>query len=183
MTWEESTYLQKLRGEALALSGDRHEALEVLRAAAGRAEQTRERGLLWRIRAALSHLYRQEGERATSQNERAAASAVIEELAATLDDMAQREAFVTRAEATLPPVASPTQRQAAKIEFGGLTEREREVAASIALGKSNAEIAAELVISERTVETHVSNILAKLGFGARSQVAAWAVRMGLQSQV
>lgn len=69
--------------------------------------------------------------------------------------------------------------RAAKWEFGGLTRREREVATLIAEGKSNREIANELVISERTVEEHVSNILFKLGFQSRAQISAWTVEKGL----
>jgi non-specific serine/threonine protein kinase len=75
-----------------------------------------------------------------------------------------------------------TPRQAAKQAFGGLTERERQVAALIAQGASNHEIAEALVVSERTVESHVTNILSKLGFTARTQIAAWAVEKGLVRQ-
>ena len=70
-------------------------------------------------------------------------------------------------------------RQAAKEKFGGLTAREREVAALIAQGKSNREIAEMLVLSERTIEGHVGNILNKLDFSARSQIAVWSVQKGL----
>jgi DNA-binding CsgD family transcriptional regulator/tetratricopeptide (TPR) repeat protein len=56
---------------------------------------------------------------------------------------------------------------------GGLTRRERDVAGLIAAGRSNREIASELVISEGTVEVHVKHILSKLGFRSRSQVAVW----------
>jgi predicted ATPase/DNA-binding CsgD family transcriptional regulator len=55
-----------------------------------------------------------------------------------------------------------------------LTRRESEVAAMVARGRTNKEIAAELVIAQRTAETHVENILAKLGFTSRAQIAAWA---------
>ncbi len=55
----------------------------------------------------------------------------------------------------------------------GLTRRELEVAALIASGMTNRQIAERLVISRRTAEGHVERILAKLGFAARSQVAAW----------
>ncbi len=55
------------------------------------------------------------------------------------------------------------------------------MAGYIAQGRTNREIAAALVLSERTVDTHVTNILNKLGFDSRSQVAAWAVRVGLDS--
>ena len=56
-------------------------------------------------------------------------------------------------------------------KFGGLTRRERDVARCLSQGKSNREIAEELVLSERTVEHHVGNILKKLGFESRSQIA------------
>lgn len=60
-----------------------------------------------------------------------------------------------------------------------LTVREREILVLVAQGKANKEIAGELVISERTARTHVSNILAKLGLSSRTQAALWAVREGL----
>jgi len=60
-----------------------------------------------------------------------------------------------------------------------LTERETEVLRQLAQGKSNKEIAAALVIAEKTVRTHVSNILAKLGVASRTQAALHAVRSGL----
>ena len=55
-----------------------------------------------------------------------------------------------------------------------LTSRELEVARLVAGGRSNKEIAARLVISQRTAEGHVERILVKLGFTSRAQVAAWA---------
>jgi predicted ATPase/DNA-binding CsgD family transcriptional regulator len=60
-----------------------------------------------------------------------------------------------------------------------LTSREREVVALVAKGLSNLQIAGQLVISERTVESHVSNILGKLDFGSRARLAAWAVEYRL----
>lgn len=60
-----------------------------------------------------------------------------------------------------------------------LTEREREVLAEIARGRSNREIARALVLSEKTVKTHVSAILAKLGLADRTQAALFAVKSGL----
>ena len=61
----------------------------------------------------------------------------------------------------------------------GLTRREREVAALIGQGKTNGEIATELVLSKRTVETHVSKILSKLGLTSRGQIMRWAIDHGL----
>lgn len=60
-----------------------------------------------------------------------------------------------------------------------LTEREREVLTLIADGRSNREIARALVLSEKTVKTHVSNILMKLDLADRTQAALWAVRHGI----
>ncbi|MFJ6567377.1 response regulator [Streptomyces sp. NPDC091292] len=60
-----------------------------------------------------------------------------------------------------------------------LTERERQVLALIADGRSNREIARALVLSEKTVKTHVSNILMKLDLADRTQAALWAVRHGV----
>jgi len=57
-----------------------------------------------------------------------------------------------------------------------LTPRERQVARLIAEGLSNHQIASRLVTSQRTAESHVQNILRKLGFGSRAQVAAWVAR-------
>jgi DNA-binding CsgD family transcriptional regulator/tetratricopeptide (TPR) repeat protein len=60
-----------------------------------------------------------------------------------------------------------------------LSRREREVAALVARGLANRAIAEQLIIGERTVETHVSHILAKLGFTSRAQIVAWASQRNL----
>ena len=60
-----------------------------------------------------------------------------------------------------------------------LTTRELDVLRLLGAGKSNRQIADELVISERTARTHVSNILAKLDLTSRTQAALWAVSQGL----
>ena len=69
------------------------------------------------------------------------------------------------------PTAAPARRE--RGAPGGLTRREREIAELLAEGLSNKEIAARLVISQRTAETHVDHILSKLGITSRAQVASW----------
>lgn len=68
---------------------------------------------------------------------------------------------------------------AADSPIESLTPRELEVLRLIALGKSNKEIAGEVHITEKTVKTHVSNLLAKLGLHARTQAAIYAIKHGL----
>jgi two-component system, NarL family, response regulator LiaR len=60
-----------------------------------------------------------------------------------------------------------------------LTRRETEVLRQLAMGKSNMEIAEALVIADKTVRTHVSNVLGKLGVSSRTQAALYALRSGL----
>ncbi len=71
--------------------------------------------------------------------------------------------------ATLPPTEEP------------LTERELEILKLVARGLSNDDIAERLVVSERTVRTHVSNILGKLHLANRTQAAIFALRQGIAS--
>lgn len=77
------------------------------------------------------------------------------------------------AEPSEEPVVRPSTETAR--DDGPLSPREREVAALVARGFTNRQIATELVISERTADAHVAKILSKLGFGSRAQVAAWVV--------
>jgi NarL family two-component system response regulator LiaR len=81
-----------------------------------------------------------------------------------------------------PPVAARLLREVpGPQQPEPLTERETEVLRQLAQGKSNKEIAATLVIAEKTARTHVSSILAKLGVSSRTQAALHAVRTGLVS--
>ena len=77
-----------------------------------------------------------------------------------------------------PAIASRILRQANQPEEM-LTEREREVLGLLAQGKSNKEIAAALVITERTVKFHVSSLMSKLGANNRTEVVTMAVQRGL----
>jgi DNA-binding NarL/FixJ family response regulator len=72
-----------------------------------------------------------------------------------------------------------TSRMVAGTGLAALTEQERNVLALVAQGLSNREIGTRLHISERTVRSHMSGVLAKLGFTSRTQAALYAVREGL----
>ena len=75
---------------------------------------------------------------------------------------------------------SKETRQSEKGKYGGLSPREREVAILIADGKTNREIAEEMSVTPKTVETYVTRILNKLGFDSRVQIATWAIEKGLK---
>jgi non-specific serine/threonine protein kinase len=84
-------------------------------------------------------------------------------------------AAMSRAEAVAFALGeSPRPGPAARQDQPRLTRREQDVAALVAQGLSNSQIAASLVISVRTVETHVQHIMDKLGCGTRAQIAAWS---------
>lgn len=173
--------LLKLQGEALAELARLDEAAAAFAAAVQGAEQRGDRPRLWRIRQSLAGLYERRDNLEAAQAARAAAQQTVQALAATIDDPALREQFVAATGAAPPEERASRSRRPTAAGAGGLTAREREIAALVAQGHSNRVIADTLVIGERTVETHISNILFKLGVGARTQIAAWAVAQGLTS--
>ena len=136
--------------------------------------------LLWQIHAQLGWLHKEQKNSDKSEREFASARQVIHTLAENIPDETLRTDFVHSALESLPTEKKISKRQSEAETFGGLTPREREVARLVSQGKSNREIAEALVLSERTVENHVGNILTKLGFDSRAQIAVWAVETGLR---
>ncbi len=105
---------------------------------------------------------------------------------AEVDEIVGAVRAACRGELHLDPVVAKRLMRSMRAPTGRepaaeLTERELEILRLLAAGHSNKEIAAQLVISERTARTHVSNILGKLGLASRTQAALWAVREGLAS--
>ena len=133
----------------------------------------------WHINVSLGSLYQSQGRNKEAEQAFATARTIIEEIASTIEDESLRDNFMRQATRMLPHRRSPSPARAMKKAFGGLSMREREVAELIAHGKSNREIAEMLVLSERTIESHVSSILFKLNFTSRTQIAAWAIERGL----
>jgi DNA-binding NarL/FixJ family response regulator len=109
--------------------------------------------------------------REEAERELAAARVTFERLGAPLE-LAAADALAAR-HGLAPQPVKPAPRK------GDLTPREREVIALIAQGHSNRAIAEALVISEKTAQIHVGNILGKLGFSSRAQAAAYAFEQGL----
>jgi non-specific serine/threonine protein kinase len=153
----------------LAVRQQRHERAAWLLGAAGAAlERTREQ-LSWYAALREPH----------QQAEEACRDALGEDRYATR----YRAGFGYPLDQLMPLVVSdanelaPVQREPASAnESDPLTSREREIAALVAEGLSNREIAARLVISKRTVDAHVEHIYAKLSISSRVQLANWLKR-------
>ncbi|HEU0003153.1 MAG TPA: AAA family ATPase [Ktedonobacteraceae bacterium] len=176
---QSSLRVLKLRGEALAALQRPAEAEAALTAAQALAVALGVRPKQWQMCIALGSLYQAQERNAEAEQAFVTARTLIEELAATITDESLRDNFRQQAMTLLPSSRPLSHRQIAKQAYGGLTAREREIAALIAQGKFNREIADILVLSERTIETHVSNIMFKLGFTSRRQIASWAIERGL----
>ena len=176
-------HLRHLRAKTLLALNRAAEAEALLQAAQATAQSQGARPILWRICVALGKLYQGQGRSDEAEEVFSTARRIIEELATSVLDEAVRDNFLRCATAQIPPPPVLSPRRVARQSFGGLTEREREVAVLVAQGKSNRALADELVVSERTIAKHVENILSKLGFSSRAQIAAWAVEKGITKTI
>jgi DNA-binding NarL/FixJ family response regulator len=89
------------------------------------------------------------------------------------------EYALSREEEIDPPTTPAPEEPSAGQAPVALTHREEEVAAMVARGMSNRQIAQELYLSERTIENHIANIKRKLGRTSRTEIAAWATQQRL----
>lgn len=169
----------KLRGDTLAALRRFTEAETMYTAALEIASASGARPAHWRVCLALGKLYQAHDRKTEAEEMFTRARTVIEELATTIPQQSLQENFQARASALLPETRHLTQARGAKQAPGGLTEREREVAILIAQGNSNQVIADTLVVTKRTVETHIGNIMYKLNCTSRTQIAVWAIETGL----
>jgi DNA-binding CsgD family transcriptional regulator len=173
--------LWHVRGETLAALGQAANAETAFLAAEVGASRLGLAPIHWRIQASLGRVYQSQGRRQQAEAAFASARALVKALAAAVPEGDLHEAFVHSTTMLIPRPPTPTPRRATKQAYAGLTAREREIAAMIAQGQSNRDIAEALVLSEYTVARHVSNILAKLNVASRAQIAAWAVEKGLMT--
>jgi DNA-binding CsgD family transcriptional regulator len=156
-------------GDAAVLVGDRTAARAYYAQALEAAGKIRFRPELALTHLRLAELLLEEADDISRLEARAHLDTAIPELR----DMKMQPAL-ERALAfshKLDPASAQATQHIARSD--GLTSREREIAGLIAEGRSNHEIAEQLVITEGTVEVHVKHILSKLGLRSRTQVAAW----------
>jgi DNA-binding CsgD family transcriptional regulator len=153
------------QGTVLLAEGDARGALAVLRPAWVGWRDLEAPYEAARARVAVGVACRRLGDEDGAMLELRAATQVLRELGA-IGDLARTEQLLAPA-----PRAE-----------GGLSKRERQVLGLVATGMTNRAIAAELVISEKTVARHVANIFTKLGLSSRAAATAYAYEHGLAGQ-
>jgi len=170
-----------VRGQAYAGLRRHGEAQATLTEALAAAQAQGRRPLVWRAHAALVGVYEGLRRREAAQASELAARALVDDLARPIPGGELRERFRAQAHAAIPQQSKLTPRQALKQTFDGLTDRELDVARLVARGYTNRQIAETLVVSERTVSTHIGNIYGKLGFTTRAQLISWVLEKGVGS--
>lgn len=160
------------RGLALERLGRLQEALTELEAARLGAVALELPNRLWMLLVDLARVRARLGDGEAARAAAAEARGIIEQIATRIPDDDLRQQYRQKSAAMLAR-AGFESRPAPSGD--PLTRREREIARLVARGLSNRQIADELFISERTVETHVGNILAKLDLNSRTQIAAWVL--------
>lgn len=160
----------------LAAASDRRQAAERhLEAAAQQAAGIGARPWLACIHVELARLLRDETGAGADAQRAARSRALLAEALTTARELGmaaiavQASALLSRGAPAAPTLSTP----------GGLTPREVEVLRLLATGRTNSEIAAELVLSVNTVIRHIANIYGKLGLRSRSEATAYALRRGL----
>jgi DNA-binding CsgD family transcriptional regulator len=146
-------------GTARLLAGEADRALPLLREAQGRWRDLDVRGEAATVQLAVARALDAVGDADSAERERSLATEVLTGLG----------------------IVTSTGQSGGRRDTAGLTPREREVLALVATGDTNAGIASRLVLSERTVERHLSNVFRKLGVSSRTEAARFAFVNGLVS--
>jgi DNA-binding CsgD family transcriptional regulator len=174
-----ATSVDLLQARALRILGRLDEAAALLLSAHELATACQLASVTWRIQAELAAVLEAHGHGHQADAARTEALALVENLALKLPDRRLAETFIAGARSGIG-IDEPVRHRRSSSP-GGLTPREQEVAVLIARGHSNRAIAEHLVLSERTVEDHVSRILHRLGFTSRTQIASWATQQELRT--
>jgi DNA-binding CsgD family transcriptional regulator/tetratricopeptide (TPR) repeat protein len=164
--------LALIKAHALALLGDWTQAEKLLRETQATAQAHGSLPILLRAQIGLVTLLQDTNNEQDLAVEVETTHQLIDELVfnAPVNQLCDG---LLNTKTTLPKSPSVLRRRLRSPTQGALSAREREVAALVALGHSNREIAAEHFIGERTVEAHITNILHKLGFRSRVQIATY----------
>ncbi|TMD60930.1 MAG: response regulator transcription factor, partial [Chloroflexi bacterium] len=172
-------HLLALKGEALLALKRLEEAAHTLEDAKLGAQQRQTPPVLWRIHRSLGRVYQLLKCEDQAQQEIASAREIISVLAGTIDQTYLCEHFVQAALQSFPAQKPLLARRAASETFGGLTEREIEVLRAVAQGLTDIQVAEQLVISHRTVHSHLNSIYSKLGITSRSAATRYAIEHDL----
>ncbi|HYA99627.1 MAG TPA: AAA family ATPase [Ktedonobacteraceae bacterium] len=172
-------HLLALKGEALTALKRLNDAAKALEDAKLGAELRQAPSILWRIHRSLGQVYHLLKREDEAQQEWRSAREIIAKLADTIDDAALREHFLQAALRTLPSEKSLSSRQTLPEKYDGLTEREIEVLRAVAQGLTDTQVAERLVISPRTVHSHLNSIYSKLGISSRSAATRYAIEHDL----
>ncbi len=155
------------------------EAVQALEEAKRGAEMRHDQSILWRVQRSLGQVYHVLKREDQAQHECASAREIIDVLARTIDQTYLREHFVQAALQSHPSAKPLPTRRAAAEKFDGLTEREIEVLRSVAHGLTDVQVAEQLMISPRTVHSHLNSIYSKLGITSRSAATRYAIEHSL----
>jgi DNA-binding NarL/FixJ family response regulator len=160
-----------------ALSADRHAALDGRLAAA--REALHEESAAWAWTQGRAMTLEQALEYALAEEpvaEQVTMPAALSAAGTAAGTSTERVAPAARPAPAVPPEIAPAT---AKTPLDLLTARERQVAALVARGLTNRQIAEALIVTVGTAAIHVEHIRRKLGFRSRAQIASWAVEHGL----
>jgi DNA-binding CsgD family transcriptional regulator len=163
--------LLRARGRLLMHRGDLTGAIETLDASAAVARSQHSIIELGRTLAVLADAARKHGDKALATQADAERAAVVERIGPEVRGLSWA--------LDLPSARYRSGADRRSDGTGPLSPREREVAALVADGLSDRQIADRLVITEGTAGVHVGHILNKLGFHSRSEIASWAAQHGL----
>jgi DNA-binding CsgD family transcriptional regulator len=169
--------LMRARGLLLMRCGDIRAAVGMLEASAAMARSQQARIQLGRTLAVLAEAAHLHGDGALARRSDLERASIVEQIGPEVRGLAWVRDF------TAGTSSRKRTRLGSSLTTMPLSPREREVAALVAQGSTDRQIAEQLVITEGTAGVHVSHILNKLGYHTRAEIANWATQHGLGAQL